>query len=481
MHVRLPVGRHFTVAWHVPDDYGGMTDALLHRSAAFARLGGVEVDVLTFDARPDYPELEVRLRARGALESGVRLRNLYDWLRENPLDGGRPYDPDRTPATPIAEHLGVVARRGSRVMSRTRFAADGVTMLQRDHYREDGTIVVSDRRDTDTPGILGGRSVVLFDDRGRPVRGFRRVRSLYHAWLDRLAGDERAFLLIDSTVTAELLLDYRRPRTVMVHVLHNSHLAAPADPEGALQPRRIPVLENLDRFDAIAVLTHRQRVEMRARFGRTARLRVIPNGRNLPRSGQDVRPAAHGVVLASLTGRKRVDHAIRAAGRVRGSSLDIYGSGPARPALEALAARQAHGAVVFHGHRPDARDRLAEASFLVLSSRFEGSPLVLAEALAAGCLPIAYDVRYGPRDVIRNGRTGWLVPEGDVAALSAAIRGATALGARRQRRMRRAARRSARRFSDEAVTWRWARELRQAQRRHQRRNPRRDRGGSLRR
>ena len=59
--------------------------------------------------------------------------------------------------------------------------------------------------------------------------------------------------------------------------------------------------------------------------------------------------------------------------------------------------------------RPDARRELATASFLLLTSRSEGSPLVLVEAMAAGCLPIAYDVRYGPSDLIRNGRNGFLV------------------------------------------------------------------------
>ena len=55
-----------------------MTSALLHRSRAFRRLGGVDVGILTLDDRPDYPELEQRLLCAGELVAGVRIRNLWD-------------------------------------------------------------------------------------------------------------------------------------------------------------------------------------------------------------------------------------------------------------------------------------------------------------------------------------------------------------------------------------------------------------------
>ena len=82
--IRLGHGRHFVVTWGISDTFGGMTGAFLHRSRAFVRLGGVHVDVLTFDARPDYPDVERRLRDRGQLIDGMGLLNLWDWLRDHP-------------------------------------------------------------------------------------------------------------------------------------------------------------------------------------------------------------------------------------------------------------------------------------------------------------------------------------------------------------------------------------------------------------
>jgi len=450
--MQLPAGRHFAVAWHIPDDYGGMTSALLHRSRAFARLGGVPVDVLTFDARPDYPVLEERMRATGELCDGVGLINLYDWLRAHPLPGGRPYDKVRTPFAPLAD--GEPALSHGVALSRTRWADDG-TVLQRDHYRLDGSLLLSDRRDGPE-----GRSVVLCDAAGRPVRGWLRMRSLYAAWLDALTGDEPAFLLIDSTVSAQNLIGYRRPRTTLVHVLHNIHLADPADPLGELRPRRRQVLENLSAFDGVVVLTRRQRTELDARLGPLPHLEVLPNARPLPRRGRLVRDPRHAVVLASLTGRKKVQRAIRAVGGIPGARLDIFGTGDRRAFLEEVAREQRHAAITFHGHRPDARERLADASLLLLTSRFEGAPLVLVEAMAAGCLPIATDVRYGPRDLIRPGLTGWVVPPGNQAALDRAVARAMSLPASRLAVMRIAARLAARRYRDAPVTRGWRRLLR---------------------
>ena len=58
---------------------------------------------------------------------------------------------------------------------------------------------------------------------------------------------------------------------------------------------------------------------------------------------------------------------------------------------------------------------------------------MLAEAMAAGTIPIAYDVPYGPADLIDHGRNGLLVPSGDQDALAAAVSRLASLPPRRRR------------------------------------------------
>ena len=76
----IPAGYHCAVTWGIPTEYGGMTNALLHRSRAFIREAGVPVDVLTFACVTDYDDIRCELEAAGELIPGLRLRNLWEEL-----------------------------------------------------------------------------------------------------------------------------------------------------------------------------------------------------------------------------------------------------------------------------------------------------------------------------------------------------------------------------------------------------------------
>ena len=62
-----------------------------------------------------------------------------------------------------------------------------------------------------------------------------------------------------------------------------------------------------------------------------------------------------------------------------------------------------------------------KAKFFILSSRYEGWPNVLMEALASGCPAISFDCKHGPREIIKNNETGILVQPEDEKMLTKAI------------------------------------------------------------
>lgn len=98
--------------------------------------------------------------------------------------------------------------------------------------------------------------------------------------------------------------------------------------------------------------------------------------------------------------------------------LLLVGDGPVRQEVEALAV--GHGAVRFLGKRDDVPTLMAVADLLVLPSRFEGLPLVVLEAMAAGLTVVATDAP-GTDEAVIDGETGLLVPPDDPPALAHAV------------------------------------------------------------
>ncbi len=107
-----------------------------------------------------------------------------------------------------------------------------------------------------------------------------------------------------------------------------------------------------------------------------------------------------------------------------GETLTLFGDGPERAALEAQAAALGVAdRVRFAGHVADAPSLLGAYDVLLMSSRYEGVPAVVIEALAAGLAVVSTDCGAGLRSLLGQGRFGTIVPQ-DEAQLAAAIRAA---------------------------------------------------------
>ena len=138
-------------------------------------------------------------------------------------------------------------------------------------------------------------------------------------------------------------------------------------------------------------------------------------------------------------------------------TLTIFGAGPWRQRLTAQRdALGLTGTVHFPGVRRTLDGELAASSLFVLSSRAEGLPMVLLEAMSTGLPVVAFDCPTGPAEVIEHGITGLLVPPKDVNGLASAL--ADLIEDRdRRRAMGAAAFESSRRYFMPAVCDSWER------------------------
>ncbi len=131
------------------------------------------------------------------------------------------------------------------------------------------------------------------------------------------------------------------------------------------------------------------------------------------------------VAAGRLRPQKDFPMLIRAFAAVRSereAKLLILGEGPDRESLQSLIAQLGVGGdVELHGYTANPYAFFARATAFVLSSRWEGLPTVLIEALACGAPVIATECPSGPKEILADGRFGRLVPVGDEGAMAAAL------------------------------------------------------------
>ncbi|TIC87400.1 glycosyltransferase family 4 protein [Nocardioides sp. GY 10113] len=249
------------------------------------------------------------------------------------------------------------------------------------------------------------------------------------------------------------------PRSLIIHQEHLSFVPRPAPLRAGLRS----VARGDDgarRLDALLTLTEADLERWRAFLDDpTVRTAAIPNPNPFPIG--PAAPLTSKVIVAAgrMTSQKGFERLIDAFAPLAASHPDwqlrIYGDG--QQAAD-LAAQVAALGLTDHILLPGVTDRfeeeLAASSILGMSSRWEGLGMVLLEAMSKGVPPVAFDCPEGPRQVISDGENGLLVPEGDVPALTEALRRVMD-DADLRSRLGAGALASARRFETGSVMDRW--------------------------
>jgi poly(glycerol-phosphate) alpha-glucosyltransferase len=460
----LPRGDYYALTWSVPREFGGLTNVFLHRAEVFRSLGKRPIQILTLAPDLDPRATKHRLLANGQVSRRTKVRNL--WHELSRAD-------DKTLAA--LGHSGMdKPQAASRALEAKGEASadllnDAEKVLQTDRFRANGTRYASDQKDAKKPGTLGGRLVTLYSSSGQPVASFASMARLQSAWLDHVIGAKEAFLINDSQFLADYVAGYRRPNVTTVQALHNSHLASiPKSITGELSKSKAKLVRRTDDYDMLAVLTEQQHEDLLATDLGDEDLRMIPNSREIPAAPEPVhRDPADGVMAVRFSYQKHPQAAVRATWLAHQSNpavhLDLFGKGYEEEKVKAVVDELgAHPAVALKGFDPKASQRFATASFSLLTSRFEGQGLVLLESMAAGCLPIAFDIRYGPRDIITDGVNGFLVPAGDIEAMSKVILKVASMSDADLAPLRAAARARAEEFADDLILPLWGAELTRA-------------------
>ena len=239
-----------------------------------------------------------------------------------------------------------------------------------------------------------------------------------------------------------LLLQWRG-RCAAVPTVHNNREFDYGEADAPLRRRlrRRAYAEMLRRCPAIVAVSERVRASLLTELGAAdpgpERLLSVPNGVPEPPPRDDAYRAAvrerHGVgadeslVLAAGRHCEQKDFRtlVEAAARLRDRGVScrvlIAGDGPLRTDLRRRARRLGlESVVLFPGNVDDLGDLMQAADIFVLSSLWEGLPLVLLEAMAAA-LPVVGTRIDGIGEILRDGETGRLVSPADPEVMADAV------------------------------------------------------------
>jgi glycosyltransferase involved in cell wall biosynthesis len=271
----------------------------------------------------------------------------------------------------------------------------------------------------------------LSSDSGNVLAGlWQNLRRVFA--LRRVLRQFKPTIALGMTTTANILLALATWGSPQVHAIGSERIHPPQWPLGAIWERLRR--RTYGHLAAVTALTRESANWLKAHTG-AQRVPVIPNAALWPLPMQTPRITSDSLcqsgrhlllAVGRLEAQKGFDWLedvfINLAKKYPDWDLVILGEGPHRATLhDQVRAAGLEKRVFLPGRAGNVGEWYERADLYVMSSRFEGFPNTLAEAMAHGLAAVSFDCDTGPRDIIRHEVDGILVPPGDVAALNAAL------------------------------------------------------------
>lgn len=294
------------------------------------------------------------------------------------------------------------------------------------------------------------------------ITGYLRRRRLHKERLTELLMREKADVVVSLYPSESSFIPYIKDGSKKVLELHFNKFFR-------LQYNRTGLLGLIDRwrtrqderivrrFDRFVVLTE----EDKGYWGDMPNIQVIPNAALFMADRYADMSRKRVIAVGRLDYQKGFDRLIDAwqivcsTGLFQEWRLDIFGQGEWKDMLKARIKEYGlQNSLHLNEPTKEIAKEYADSSMLVMSSNYEGFPMVMIEAMACGLPVVTFDFKCGPRDIIKDEENGLIVPDGDIQALADAMMRLMANESLRQT-MSVEARKVTETYSEEVVMGKW--------------------------
>ncbi|MFR9500375.1 MAG: glycosyltransferase family 4 protein [Rikenellaceae bacterium] len=213
-------------------------------------------------------------------------------------------------------------------------------------------------------------------------------------------------------------------------------------------------LKAIRQFDLFAVLSNEDKPE----WGELPNIRTMYNSVTIPAVASHL-TRKRAIAVGRLAYQKGFDMLIDAWSIIHRDHpdwrLDIYGAGDDRELQQQIDTLWLGDVVKINPPTPEIYNEILDSSLYLMTSRYEGLPMVLLEANACGVPAVSFDCKCGPRDIIEDGKSGYLVSQGDIESFAKRVCEVIECDALRETMGARAREIIYEKFSEEVVMKQW--------------------------
>lgn len=267
------------------------------------------------------------------------------------------------------------------------------------------------------------KQILLFNGNSF-VQEFSNKKQLFKYWLTNkvLNKDSSNILISEYGFNLEILSQIEREMKLkVIYTLHNNHFDSPYTFGSNIRKELKPFFNKIDEIENLVVLTKEQQNDIMLQFNK-ANVTVIPhhvskNNIKISKDNQKI------VMLGRFEKVKGMDDGIKAFKEVLktipNAKLEIYGRGSLEQEYrKIIEENKMEDNVTIKGFVNNSYEVFSTAIASLIPSQYEGICLSMMESMACGCIPIAYDFKYGAKDLINNFENGLIVEKNNIQELA---------------------------------------------------------------